>query len=67
MRGRAPRTARERYATGGASPTVRISILECYVPADGTSAATLKERRLRYVPLYMGQLPDKLLLAYMCT
>jgi hypothetical protein len=33
------------------------------VPADGTRAATVKKRRLRYVAAFVGQLSDKTLLA----
>jgi len=33
------------------------------VPADGTRAATVKKRRLRYVAAFVGQLSDKPLLA----
>jgi len=33
------------------------------VPADGTRAATLEKRRLRYVAAFVGQLSDKPLLA----
>ena len=48
---------------GGASPTVRISILECYCACRRHQRCHLKERRLRYVPALYGQLSDKLLLA----
>jgi hypothetical protein len=33
------------------------------VPADGTRAAALEKRRLRYVAAFVGQLSDKPLLA----
>ena len=33
------------------------------MPADGTRAATLEKRRLRYVAAFVGQLSDKPLLA----
>jgi hypothetical protein len=33
------------------------------VPADGTRAATLEKRRVRYVAAFVGQLSDKPLLA----
>jgi hypothetical protein len=33
------------------------------VPADGTRAATLEKRKLRYVAAFVGQLSDKPLLA----
>jgi hypothetical protein len=33
------------------------------VPADGTRAATVEKRRLRYVAAFVGQLSDKPLLA----
>jgi hypothetical protein len=37
------------------------------VPADGTRAATLEKRRLRYVAAFVGQLSDKPLLASICS
>jgi hypothetical protein len=37
------------------------------VPADGTRAATLEKRRLRYVAAFVGQLSDKPLLASVCS
>ncbi len=35
------------------------------MPADGTRAATVEKRRLRYVAAFVGQLSDKPLLASM--
>ena len=41
----------------------RNSIWSVIVPADGTRAAALEKRRLRYVAAFVGQLSDKPLLA----
>ena len=64
MRGDARRVQRANVTpAGGASPTVHISILECYCACRRHQRCHLKERRLRYVPALYGQLSDKLLLA----
>jgi hypothetical protein len=36
------------------------------VPADGTRAATVEKRRLRYVAAFVGQLSDKLASVLLC-
>jgi hypothetical protein len=43
--------------------TLFNSIGVLIVPADGTRAATVEKRRLRYVAAFVGQLSDKPLLA----
>ena len=54
--GRAPHSARTRTGCGvlTAPTSERNSIWSVIVPADGTRAATVKKRRLRYVCVFLG-------------
>jgi hypothetical protein len=64
MKGRAPQAGRRRLGDGANATRVRTQLYSgVIVPADGTRAATLEKRRLRYVAAFVGQLSDKPLLA----
>jgi len=68
MKGRAPQAGRGRLGDGAHSTRIRTQLHlilfgAVIVPADGTRAATVEKRRLRYVAAFVGQLSDKPLLA----
>jgi hypothetical protein len=69
MKRRAPQAGGARLGDGANATRIRTQLYSSViVPADGTRAATLEKRRLRYVAAFVGQLSDKPLLAiiYSC-
>jgi hypothetical protein len=68
-KGRAPQAGCGRLGDGAnATPHSNATLYSCVIVSDGTRAATLEKRRLRYVAAFVGQLLDKPLLAsiYSC-
>jgi hypothetical protein len=68
MKGRAPQAGGRRLGDGANATRIRTQLYSgVVVPADGTRAATMEKRRLRYVAAFVGQLSDKPLLASICS